>query len=74
MKVIYTIIALGSSSAALAHTGDHSAVGSAIAHSFASSDHLAPAMIFAAGFAALTAIAFRIGSTLKARRAARRAK
>jgi len=56
MKAIYTLIAVAASPAALAHTGDHSTVASAIAHAFGSADHLGAALIVMAGIAGVIAL------------------
>jgi len=70
MKAITTLSLLALSPAVLAHTGDHSATVSALAHAFGSVDHLPAALAVMASVAAVIAVA----SKVKTKRALHRAK
>lgn len=69
MKAITTLPLLAVSPAALAHTGDHSATASALAHAFGSVDHLAAALAVMAGVAVVIAVAGKVKAKLALRRA-----
>jgi len=56
MKSTCTLIAVAASPAALAHTGDHSAVASALAHAFGSADHFGAALVVMVGVAGAIAL------------------
>ena len=56
MKFTCTLIAVAASPAALAHTGDHSAVASALAHAFGSVDHFGAALVVMVGVAGAIAL------------------
>ena len=69
MKVTTALSLLALSPAALAHTGDHSATVSALAHAFGSADHLAAALAVMAGVAAVIAVAGKVKAKIALRRA-----
>ena len=69
MKAITTLSLLALSPAALAHTGDHSATVSALAHAFGSADHLAAALAVMASVAAVITVAGKVKAKLALRRA-----
>lgn len=70
MKVISTFCLLAVAPAAMAHTGDHTALTSSLTHAFSSADHLlaATAVLGAVG------AAFALTAKFNTRCAARRAK
>lgn len=69
MKVTTTLSLLALSPAAMAHSGDHSATVSALAHAFGSVDHLAAALAVMASVAAVIAVAGKVKTKLALRRA-----
>mgnify|MGYP000285755446 FL=1 len=69
MKAITTLSLLTLSPAAMAHTGDHSATVSALAHAFGSVEHLAAALAVMACVTAVIAVAGKVKTKLVLRRA-----
>lgn len=69
MKVITAIISLSATTSALAHTGDHSGVSSALAHTFGSLQHLAAAVAVMASVAGVIALSGKLNAKLASYRA-----
>lgn len=69
MKVITTISLMAVAPTAMAHTGDHSALTSSLAHAFGSPEHLIAAVAVIGAVAAVVALTARFNAKFAARRA-----
>lgn len=69
MKVITSLALLVASPAVLAHTGDHSALVSSLAHAFSSAQHMGAALVVTAAVAGVIALTAKFNTKLAARRA-----
>lgn len=69
MKVIYKILAGSFVPSVYAHTGDHSALTSSLAHAFSSLEHLAAAFCVLGVVAGLVVLGTKMSAKLKVSRA-----